>query len=422
MSSFAAVEAQYDAYPYPQPSVVAQQLPVDFSGGVLNFLTRRRADDWLGAKLRIWVAGCGTQQASMWALCYPEAEIVATDLSDGVLDIARDLAAQLPVGKVHFEKQNIAEAPYEDEFDLVVSTGVIHHMPDPVVGATNLRRALKPAGAAILMVYNRAHRIALDPLRRAHQLLSTKGASDDDRYELATHMLEVVLAAPRCAPVGRPTLDMLEAARVKDRPFVADALLHPLEHTYDITDLLDLLDRAGLRHASWLYPPRWDLEHYLSDEQLLAAYQGLNEVDQWQVLYALTGFNSPLLEVIAERRDASPRPPYDLDELLALRLVRSHGVQGFGIEQAKVIREGFIPPYEIAGDQLKARPRVAFGPGSDFTAPVAVREIIEAFTEPRSVGEVVDAMSSRFGRDELIETIANLLPCEVGLLAPVSPA
>ncbi len=61
MSSFAAVEAQYDAFPYPQPSVVAQQLPVGFCRGVLNFLTRRRADDWLPATLRIWIAGCGTQ-------------------------------------------------------------------------------------------------------------------------------------------------------------------------------------------------------------------------------------------------------------------------------------------------------------------------------------------------------------------------
>jgi len=302
----------------------------------------------------------------------------------------------------------------------VVSTGVIHHMPDPVVGATSLRRALKPTGAAILMVYNEAHRIALEPLRTAIGLLSPAGASDDDRYGLASHLLDAVVAAQRCAPVGQRTLDFLMAAREKDRPFVADALLHPLEHTYDVAGLFDLLAAGGLRYASWLYPARWDLDNYLGDEAILARAATLEPFDQWRILYALTGLNSPLLEVIAEPADGPERPPYDLEELLAMRVVRSHGVQGYGIEDRKVVKEGFIPPYEVEGDQLTAQTRAALGQGANFTGPAALRQVIDAFTEPRPVGEVVEALSASLPRDDLLETIAKLLPCEVGLLSPVS--
>ncbi len=422
MSSFDAVEAQYDAFPYPQPSVVAQQLPAGFARGVLNFLTRRRLEDWFPASMRIWIAGCGTQQASMWALCYPEAEIVATDLSDGVLDIARSLAAQLGVDNVLFEKQNIADAAYEAEFDLAVSTGVIHHMPDPLVGATSLSRSLKPNGAAIVMVYNEMHRRALVPFRSAHQLLSQDGESADQRYQLASTMLDAVLDAPRCAPIGRPSLTGLRNARDHDRPFVADALLHPLEHTYDVSGLFDLLDSAGLRYASWLHPAAWDLSRYLTDEPLIARCEALDPIDQWRVVHALTGVGSPMFEVIAERREAPIRPPYSLDEVLALQVVRSNGVQGFGIEHEKVTKTGFTPPYEIEGAMLKGTARVAFGPGNDFAVPVAAREVIDAFATERSVGEVVDALSSKFGRQDLIELIANLLPSQVGLLSPLHPA
>ena len=188
MPSFDTVEQQYDAFPYPQPSVVARQLPAEFLRGSLSFLTRRRAADWFSDTMRIWIAGCGTQQAAMWALCHPRAEIVATDLSQTALDIARSLTDQLDIGNVRFAKQNLAEADFAGEFDLVVSTGVIHHMPDPVVGARRIRQALKPNGAAVLMVYNQMHRAALGPFRRAHQCLvdageSDGGESDEARYQ-----------------------------------------------------------------------------------------------------------------------------------------------------------------------------------------------------------------------------------------------
>ena len=112
MPSFDAVEQQYDAFPYPQPSVVARQLPAEFLRGSLSFLTRRRAADWFSNTMRIWIAGCGTQQAAMWALCHPRAEIVATDLSQTALDIARSLLTlALQSRQGHKRRQHPAAHP-----------------------------------------------------------------------------------------------------------------------------------------------------------------------------------------------------------------------------------------------------------------------------------------------------------------------
>jgi SAM-dependent methyltransferase len=419
MASFDAVESQYDAFPYPQPTIVAKQLPIGFSRATLNFLTRRRAADWFPASMRIWVAGCGTQQAAMWALSHPEATIVATDLSDTVLGIARSLATQLNITNVQFEKQNLADAVYREEFDLVVSTGVIHHMPDPTVGAASIRGALKPNGAAILMVYNKLHRAPLVPFREAHQLLCAEGEDDDERFQLASELLDAVIDSPRCKPVGQSALEDLRKRRDGDRAFVADALLHPLEHTYDIPGLLELLQGAGLRHTSWRDPDVWELSHYIRDEGLLARAEKLDEEDRWRVVVALAGRGSPLLEVIAEPTDSEVRRPYQLDEILRMRVVRDHGVQGFGIEEGRVTKTGLVPAYELGDDSITGRSRVAYGPGRAWQLPLELRIVLDAFEHPRSIGDVLEALGPRIERAQLLRLIAQLLPCEVGILAPV---
>jgi SAM-dependent methyltransferase len=417
--SFDAVESQYDAFPYPQPDVIARQLPDGFSRGTLNFLTRRRARNWLPATMRIWIAGCGTQQASHWALTHPEAEIVATDLSDTVLGIARSVADQLGVENVRFEKQNIASASFVDEFDLVVSTGVIHHMPDPVVGATNIRRALRADGAAVLMVYNKLHRATLVPFREAHRLLAGDDETDGVRFSLASRLLDAMVDSPRCEPLARSALEDLRERRDGDRAFVADALLHPLEHTYDVAGLLDLLAAAGLRHASWREPALWDLDHYTDDEAILARSETLDEAERWRVVYAMAGRASPSLDVIVEPSDGEIRAPYSFDEILRMRLVRDHGVKGFGIEGGRLTRTGFVPPYEVDDEHVRGRARVCDGPGRAWEFPLHVREVIEAFDEPRAIGDVLEAFAPRIPRNQLMELIGHLLPCDIGVLAPI---
>jgi len=419
MPSFDAVESQYDAFPYPQPSMVAQQLPAGFSRGMLSFLTRRRAAHWFPASMRIWIAGCGTQQASMWALSHPQAEIVATDLSDTVLQIARSVANQLNISNVRFDKQNIADSMYRDEFDLVVSTGVIHHMPDPALGATQIRRALKTNGAAVLMVYNRMHRMMLEPFREAHALLTRDDENDEGRYGLAGQLLDAMLDSPRCKPLAPISLESLRGMRDRDRAYVADALLHPLEHSYDVAGLFDLLQVAGLRHTSWRDPAVWDLDHYLSDEALLARVEALDERDRWRLVYAIAGRGSPLLEVIAEPSHSEVRLPYTLEEILRMKVVRDHGVHGFAIEAGVVVKTGAVAAYEVDDQHVRGRSRVWYGPGRAWELPLELRDVIDAFAQPRAIGEVLDELAPRFGRNELLEIIAHLLPCDIGVLAPV---
>lgn len=50
--------------------------------------------------------------------------------------------------------KSIYEFPWENEFDLVFSIGVIHHLEDPKLAIQNLVKALKPGGRLLIWVYS----------------------------------------------------------------------------------------------------------------------------------------------------------------------------------------------------------------------------------------------------------------------------
>ena len=101
---------------------------------------------------RILELGCGT--ASMWKnKTLPEGCILyLTDLSDGMLDAARENAAHLP--EAHFQRMDIQNIPFaEGSFECVIANMMLYHVPDLHKGLAEVRRVLKPGGAFYCATY-----------------------------------------------------------------------------------------------------------------------------------------------------------------------------------------------------------------------------------------------------------------------------
>ena len=106
------------------------------------------------ANQQILIAGCGTSQAARYALSEPGAWVTAIDISaaslrhTGILQRRYDLdnleLHELPIERV----QELGRT-----FDLIVCTGVLHHLADPDLGLRALREVLRATGAMSLMVY-----------------------------------------------------------------------------------------------------------------------------------------------------------------------------------------------------------------------------------------------------------------------------
>lgn len=96
-------------------------------------------------------AGTGIVTEALHRAC-PDAEIVATDLNQGMLDVA---ATRIQADNVLFIAADAQELPFDAEgFDLVVCQFGIMFMPDRVQANAEARRVLKPEGRYLLAIWD----------------------------------------------------------------------------------------------------------------------------------------------------------------------------------------------------------------------------------------------------------------------------
>jgi ubiquinone/menaquinone biosynthesis C-methylase UbiE len=108
---------------------------------------------------RILDYGCGPGYDVLgFGLSSKPARLVGVDVSPTSLAEAKDrLALHGVAAELVQIREDEARLPFEDaSFDYIASSGVLHHVPDPVRVLRDLRRVLKPGGELRVMVYNRA--------------------------------------------------------------------------------------------------------------------------------------------------------------------------------------------------------------------------------------------------------------------------
>jgi SAM-dependent methyltransferase len=196
--------------------------------------------------LDVLIAGCGTWQAAKYALCHPDAHVVGIDISPTSLEHTETLKRkynlknlvthQLPI-------ENIARL--DQRFDLIVSTGVLHHLVDPDAGLRALRSVLRSEGAMYLMVYARYGRTGVYMLQEYCRRLGI-GTSKEE-----IHNLTAVL---KLLPQHHPLLATLGGSRDSlNAEALADALLNPRDRAYSVPEVFDFIERNDLVLGRWYW-------------------------------------------------------------------------------------------------------------------------------------------------------------------------
>ncbi len=247
MSRSEEVRDFYERMPYPAPLA-----SLDEHRDLYKNPDRRRVEFHLmwparqpRGNLEILVAGCGTSQAARYALREPEARITAIDVSDTSLRHTRELQR-----KYNLQNLELHQIPIERvreigrSFDMVVCTGVLHHLPDPDCGLRALRDVLRPSGAMRLMVYARYGRAGIYMMQEYCRLLEIEASATD---------LRTLRAALEALPADHPISGLLRRSKDFWRPeAMADALLHPQDRAYTVPELHAWLDRCGMSFGRWI--------------------------------------------------------------------------------------------------------------------------------------------------------------------------
>lgn len=317
----------YGQIMYPWPQLTYPTYADPHCGTV--FLNQE-CGDWshtrIPARPRIWVAGCGSNQATLTALKFPGAEIVATDISVPSLAVCERNLAQLGVKNVTLKEQSINEADYADEFDYIICTGVIHHNADPAIPLARLATALKRDGILELGVYNYYHRILTTAYQKAMRYLFM----DDPEVSL-DQQLELTRDLMNRFPIENTMGFYLKQEKDQSREYLADTFLQPVEHSYTVESLVALLEAAGLEiNLPFLYvfdkgsnKTGWNLE--FENELAASHYNKLPDIARWQITNLLMVERSPSLYFYIQRNDSSiPRKSEKevCDEFLDTSFVR----------------------------------------------------------------------------------------------------
>jgi len=198
------------------------------------------------ADLDVLVAGCGTWQAAKYALCHPNTRVVGIDVSPTSLDHTEQLKRKYNLTNLETQQLSLEDAGrLERRFDLIICTGVLHHLADPDAGLNALRSVLRPDGAMYLMVYAPYGRSGVYMLQDYCRKLGI-GNSLEEINELA----RVVEILPR----HHPLVGLLRGARdALNADALADALLNPRDRSYSVSQLFDFIEGMGLRLSRWYW-------------------------------------------------------------------------------------------------------------------------------------------------------------------------
>lgn len=310
------------------------------------------------ADIDILIAGCGTNQAAVFAYNNRAAQVVAIDVSQSALDHEQFLKDKYSLKNLDLHRLPIEEvASLGREFDLVVSTGVLHHLAEPEVGMKALADVLRPDGVLAIMLYALYGRTGVESMQGVFREM---GLTQDEES------LRMVKQAISVLPQTHPLRSYLAIA--PDLEFDAglvDTFLHGRDRAYSVDDCLELVGGAGLVFQDWLlntsyYPPTL----VNPDSEFYAAVDQLPRETMWSVMERVNTQNACHF-FMATRADRDPA--------------------GYRIDFSAANAGDYVPLFrlrsDVAGDEI-------FRPGWRLRLSPTHLAFVREIDAERTIGEI----------------------------------
>ena len=222
-----AVRAMYEGRPYPRWRSMGQL--------TLTEDMLRRGDN-----LELLVAGCGPGHEPMqYVVSAPRVKITAIDLSVASMSYGKRMAEEFGINTIDFRHGDLMKVTdLNKTFDVITSSGVLHHLKEPEKGLAPLVSILKPNGRLSISLYSQyARDILLNP---ALDYIREKGytRSEHDIREFRQDIMALPSDDPRALCAA--TSDFFSLSEC------TDLLFHVQEHRYTFPKIRDMIERHGL--------------------------------------------------------------------------------------------------------------------------------------------------------------------------------
>ena len=329
-----AVAKLYNTYPFP-PDPLSDLEPPGYNWrwswtAAYSFCTGMKPDT---QDIRILDAGCGTGSGTDYLIHQnPSAEVIAIDLSEKALEVAKERCNRSGViakhdKPVNFYNLKLEEATQlEGEFDFINCVGVLHHLPEPDKGIQALAEKLKPGGILHIFVYAELGRWEISLMQKAIALL--QGDKRGDYRDGVKVGREIFAKLPENNRLVKQEKERWSLENHRDEAF-ADMYVHPQEIDYNVDTLFDLIDASGLDFVGFSNPKYWQLDRLVGESaELMSRSKELSD----RALYRLIELLDPNL---THYEFFLAKPPLDKqdwsdDEVLNNAIAELHPcMQGF---------------------------------------------------------------------------------------------
>ena len=303
----ALVARQYEAFVYPQPFEDIDQF-VARGSFVMGDPSLYAPVLWPYGRpagpLRILVAGCGTVQAAYTAYMNRADEVIGIDLSEASLAHERFLQDRHGLHNLKLYRGDLLDAAeFGTAFDVIICSGVLHHLADPGEGLSALRAVLGPDGVMVLMVYGQAARSGVymlqDAFRRMRLQCDAHGVAE----------VRAILAELPSHHCARHYIAM--SKELEHDSALVDTFLHAQDRAYTVPQLFDLVDSAGLEFQNWIDSAEyWRNGAWGSNSAIANAVDLLPSKEHWAVIEALRQ-GAGMHGFTARHKGAEPAPNVD---------------------------------------------------------------------------------------------------------------
>ncbi len=254
------VRQQYEENPYPRWSKLFaenQALPAD------HYIRMR----FPGAPYKpigdsvpeILIAGCGTgMHAIQRALLFRQANVLAIDLSLSSLSYAVRKTKELGLTNLRYAQADILALGGDKTFDVIDSSGVLHHLKNPLDGWRRLAGLVRPGGLMHIGLYSA---IARKDINAARDYLVQQGRD----YSIPeVRNLRAEFAA---RPDGDPLHNITQFSDFFSTSECRDLLFHVQEHQFTIPQIAAFLGETGFTFLGFETPARTSYLRQFPDDK-----------------------------------------------------------------------------------------------------------------------------------------------------------
>lgn len=115
----------------------------------LRWTAGLKKQDWRGKSFLD--VGCGIGRNSYWPMSYGAESCLSIDIDPRTLAAARKNLS--PYGGAIVASRSAYSIDEVDTFDIAFSIGVVHHLENPGMAVSEMKKSLKPGGALLLWLY-----------------------------------------------------------------------------------------------------------------------------------------------------------------------------------------------------------------------------------------------------------------------------